>query len=71
MTLQEYLDLPGRTATKLAVATGASVSTITRAAKGTILPSKPLMEKIFHETGGKVTPNDFFGISRSPRKVRH
>jgi transcriptional regulator with XRE-family HTH domain len=66
MTLTDYLARPGHTATQLASATGSAVSTITRAAKGSVLPSKDLMQKIFDVTGGLVTPNDFFGISAAP-----
>jgi transcriptional regulator with XRE-family HTH domain len=61
MTLKEYLALPGNSATKLADAAGVSISTITRAANGDTIPNKDLMSAIFEQTGGIVTPNDFFG----------
>lgn len=63
MTLIEYLAQPGQTATALAEKCGVSVSTITRAAKGEIAPSSDLLRKIFDHSGGKVQPNDFFGIA--------
>lgn len=63
MTLKDYLAREGNTATKLAEATGVSVSTITRAAEGATIPSRELMGKIFEATGGAVAPNDFFGIA--------
>lgn len=63
MTLKDYLALEGNTATRLAEATEVSVSTITRAAEGTTIPSRELMGRIFKATGGTVTPNDFFGIA--------
>lgn len=63
MKLKDYLEQPGRTATELAEQTGAAVSSITRAARGDVLPSRSLMEKIFQHTGGLVTPNDFFDIT--------
>lgn len=63
MTLKDYLAQEGNTATKLADATNVSVSTITRAADGSTLPSRDLMSKIHEATGGMVTPNDFFGIA--------
>jgi transcriptional regulator with XRE-family HTH domain len=63
MTLKDYLAQEGNTATKLADETGVSVSTITRAAEGTTMPSRGLMNEIFKATGGLVTPNDFFGIA--------
>jgi len=63
MTLADYLSQEGNTATSLAAATGTAVSTITRAAKGEIIPSRSLMLAIFEKTKGAVAPNDFFGIA--------
>lgn len=62
MKLKVYLELPGNSATKLAEATGASISAITRAANGITIPNRELMTRIAEETGGQVTPNDFFDI---------
>lgn len=63
MTLADYLSLEGNTASKLAADCKVAVSTITRAAKGELLPSRSLMEAIFQHTGGQVKPNDFFGVA--------
>jgi transcriptional regulator with XRE-family HTH domain len=63
MTLSEYLGLPGHTATELAKQLGVSVSTITRAARGEIMPSRDLLRSIHDHTQGRVTPNDFVGIA--------
>jgi transcriptional regulator with XRE-family HTH domain len=63
MKLADYISLEGNSATKLAEDIGVAVSTITRAAKGEITPSRGLMEAIHEHTGGAVTPNDFFGIA--------
>jgi transcriptional regulator with XRE-family HTH domain len=63
MKLADYLDAEKVSATTLADRVGVSVSTITRAARGEILPSRELMGKIFEATGEAVTPNDFFGIA--------
>lgn len=63
MTLKDYLAQEGNTATKLADACKVSVSTITRAADGSTIPSRALMESIHEATDGKVTPNDFYGIA--------
>lgn len=63
MTLKDYLALPGHTATALALETGASVSTITRAAEGKTIPSRKLMNLIAEKTRGAVMPNDFFGVA--------
>lgn len=63
MTLADYLKLEGNSASRLAEATGVAVSTITRAAKGEITPSRHLMAAIYRHTNGAVTPNDFFGLA--------
>ena len=63
MKLAEYLEIEGNSASKLAAETGVAVSTITRAAKGEITPSRNLMALIHEKTGGQVTPNDFWGIA--------
>lgn len=63
MTLKDYLAQPGNTATKLAGEVGVSVSTITRAAEGSTMPTRDLLGKIYAETAGAVTPNDFLGIA--------
>lgn len=63
MTLSDYLARPDTNATELAARVGVSVSTITRAARGEVLPTRTVMQKLFNATGGSVTPNDFFGIS--------
>lgn len=63
MTLADYLSQPNRTATDLALATKSAVSTITRAARGELMPSRDLMLAIYEATEGAVTPNDFVGIA--------
>lgn len=63
MKLADYLKTNKVSATTLADELGVSVSTITRAANGDIIPSRELMSKLFEATAGKVTPNDFFGIA--------
>ena len=62
MKLSDYLAQPGRTATGLAAEAGVAVSTITRAARGDMMPSRELMRAINRLTDGQVTPNDFVGI---------
>lgn len=66
MTLADYLKQPGRSATILATELGVAVSTITRAADGTSVPSRELMRGIHTATEGAVTPNDFFGVGEAP-----
>jgi ribosome-binding protein aMBF1 (putative translation factor) len=63
MTLSDYLKQPGKSATDLANEVKVAVSTITRAARGEVVPSRKLMHDLFEATGGQVTPNDFFGIA--------
>ena len=63
MKLANYLEADGNSATKLAKAVGVAVSTITRAAKGEIIPSHKLMSAIYEKTDGKVTPSDFYDFA--------
>ena len=60
MKLSDYLKIDGNSASRLAEAAGVAVSTITRAAKGEIMPSRQLMEAIYRHSAGEVTPNDFY-----------
>lgn len=62
MNLLTYLQQPGKTATALALEVGCAVSTITRAARGDLFPSRKLQRKILSATGGLVTPADFVAI---------
>ena len=68
MTLAEYLDQPGHTASALAATTGSAVSTITRAAKGDLMPSRDLMRLIFNATDGAAILPDVAG-ARSAAEV--
>lgn len=40
--------------------------TVTRYAKGERIPEPERMERIFRETGGAVTPNDFYPMGDAP-----
>lgn len=62
MKLTTYLEEQGLSATAFAERLGVSPSTVTRAAKGEILPSRDMLRRIYDETAGAVTPNDFVGI---------
>jgi transcriptional regulator with XRE-family HTH domain len=62
MTLADYLKQDGHSATALAQRLSVSVSTITRAASGTVMPGRTLLKGIFDATNGAVTPNDFVGV---------
>lgn len=63
MTLTQYMQSEGITAMALAQKLGVSVSTVTRAARGEVIPKPDQMRAIFKATGGKVQPNDFYGIA--------
>lgn len=60
MKLSDYLKIEGNSASRLAESAGVAVSTITRAAKGEIMPSRQLMEAIYCHSAGRVTANDFY-----------
>lgn len=60
MHLRDYLKEHGLTASAFAAKIGCSISTVTRAMRGEVVPEKATMEKIVAATGGKVQPNDFY-----------
>lgn len=60
MRLRAYLKEHGITASQFAVQIDRSISTVTRAMRGEVIPDKATMEKIVAATGGKVQPNDFY-----------
>jgi transcriptional regulator with XRE-family HTH domain len=62
MRLQGYLKQQNITASQFADRIGRSVSTVTRAARGEIIPDSETMRRIVEKTGGAVTPNDFYDI---------
>lgn len=66
MKLSDYIEWKKLTHTEVAEANGVSVSTITRAADGTTIPSRELMDKLYAYTEGMVTPNDYFGVGAVP-----
>lgn len=61
MNLATYLEKHDMTATAFAAKIGVSIATVTRAARGEIMPSPETMRRIIEATNGKVTPNDFYG----------
>ena len=66
MTLDQYLNDNQLKEAAFAELIGVDQSTINRLRKGQV-PSKPIMEKIFHETGGVVRADDFFGLNDRAR----
>lgn len=63
MNLASYLEENNLTATAFADRIGVAIATVTRAARGEIMPSPETMKRIMQETNGKVTPNDFYGAA--------
>lgn len=60
MNLASYLEQNNLTATVFAQRIGVAIATVTRAARGEIMPSPETMRRIIDATDGQVTPNDFF-----------
>ncbi len=63
MQLQKYLQRENLTASQVAARIDRSVSTVTRAMRGEVIPDPDTMKAITVETGGEVTPNDFYGFA--------
>lgn len=62
MTLGDYLDRHGLSLRAFAKACGASASSIHRVRNGEVIPNRRLLEAIYRETGGLVTPADLIGV---------
>jgi transcriptional regulator with XRE-family HTH domain len=70
MTLDQYLSIPGKTASQLAADAGTTGATITRILYGDAQPSAEMVRNIVEATGGMVTAHDLiFGANR-PRPER-
>jgi len=70
MTLSDFIEQERLTEADLARVVGCSQSTINRVKLGGCAPSMRLATGIMKATGGKVTPNDFAGISSAPKRDR-
>jgi hypothetical protein len=62
MKLTQYLTENGLSLCAFANACGTSASTILRAKEGDVAPSKRVVRAIWDATGGRVTPNDLYGL---------
>jgi hypothetical protein len=71
MTLDEYLSIPGKTASDLASAANTTGATITRLLYGDAQPSAEMIRAIVDATGGQITAHDLiFGAPRpKPEKA--
>lgn len=72
MTLTEYLTENDMTLAEFASRIGVDPVTVYRYTAGDRFPRRTVMVRIFRETGGKVTPNDWFlgPANRRQKKVR-
>lgn len=65
MKLSAYLKERELTASEFASRIDRSISTVTRAARGEVMPDPETMRRIATETGGAVQPNDWYDIPTS------
>jgi transcriptional regulator with XRE-family HTH domain len=63
MTLDAWITETGTPDNEFARRLGVSRVTLFRLKTGRRIPDRETMEAIHRETGGRVTPNDFFNIS--------
>ncbi len=69
MTLAQYMAREGLSETEMARLLGMSQPTVSRYLSGERMPKPRNMAKIVAVTGGRVRPDDFYGLkSRRPRK---
>jgi hypothetical protein len=62
MQLQDWLAREGLTYGQFGGAISRSAEAVRRYANGTRIPDREAMTGIVRETGGKVMPNDFYGV---------
>jgi transcriptional regulator with XRE-family HTH domain len=67
MTLTDYLHKKRISYAEYARMIGVSSETVRRYCIGARLPTRAIIEYIYNETAGRVTPNDFFSL---PKKIR-
>lgn len=63
MKLDEYLRESGRSRQDFAKAAGLLKSTVSELCNGHLWPTRTVAEKIFIESGGKVTSHDFHDLT--------
>lgn len=71
MTLKEWLVAEDIPIPRFAIRIRRTPEAVRRYVNGERIPDRDTMPLIVMETRGKVTPNDFFGISAPLRKGRH
>ena len=60
MTLEEYRKTNRLNRSQMGRVLGVSGMTVCRYETGVRIPTREIMNRIIEETGGKVTPNDFY-----------
>ena len=70
MKIEDYLSLVGISRTEFAARIKATPEAVRLWGAGERVPSRNFMVKIFDETRGAVTANDFYGLSASPEEAR-
>lgn len=64
MTFNEFLVEERWSVARICKELDLNVATVTKWKYEGVIPSKPAVLKIYEFTGGKVTPNDFYGINK-------
>jgi hypothetical protein len=64
MTLAEHLKRVGKSPEAFAPEVGTTGQSIRRYLAGQSVPRREMMMRIFEATGGSVTADDFFGLSK-------
>ena len=67
MNLASFLKSKAISDSDFADRVGVSRQAIHRYKNGERIPEKPVLSKIYKVTGGAVTPNDFFDMSKQSR----
>ncbi|WP_430470050.1 hypothetical protein [Thalassospira lucentensis] len=62
MKLSEWLKATKTKKSVFADRIGVSPSTVTRLCDGSLMPNVETAHRVWAETGGAVTPNDFYGF---------
>lgn len=68
MKLGDYLSENGIHMADFAAAVGSTGATICRVINGKVVPRRGLLEAIYRETKGLVTPNDLLNLHRPEEK---
>lgn len=63
MKLHDYLTEASLTVAQFAVQIDVDGSTVRRYRAGARIPDRDVMARIVKATGGRVTPNDFYGVA--------